>query len=76
MHSAKGLDFRHVYLVGLTTDGLPGRRVDDSTTDDESTATQEMQRRLLYTAMVRAVRHPGDDLGARSGASAAQRPSA
>lgn len=52
MHSAKGLDFPHVYIVGLTTNGLPGARNDHPDgADDESL---ERQRRLLYTAMIRA----------------------
>jgi superfamily I DNA/RNA helicase len=56
MHSAKGLDFPHVYLVGLTSDGIPGG--DLGTREDTSAETRseviEMQRRLLYTAMIRA----------------------
>ncbi|MGH2486842.1 MAG: 3'-5' exonuclease, partial [Ktedonobacterales bacterium] len=28
MHSAKGLDFPHVYLIGLTDDGIPGMSLD------------------------------------------------
>jgi superfamily I DNA/RNA helicase len=44
--SAKGLDFPHVYVVGLTTTGLtpPGQ-------DEEA---RQAQRRLLYTAIIRA----------------------
>lgn len=53
MHSAKGLDFPHVYVVGLTREGIPGARTrsDVSETQQE---TLEMQRRLLYTSMIRA----------------------
>lgn len=47
MHGAKGLDFPHVYIVDLTTSGLPLDRIRDA----ESYA---IQRRLLYTAMIRA----------------------
>lgn len=47
LHSAKGLDFPHVYIVDLTADGLPL----DPLRDAESYANQ---RRLLYTAMIRA----------------------
>ncbi len=49
LHSAKGLDFPHVYIVGLSADGLPL----DPMRDAESYANQ---RRLLYTAMIRAGR--------------------
>lgn len=47
MHGAKGLDFLHVYMVDVTTNGLPM----DYVRDAESYA---IQRRLLYTAMIRA----------------------
>ncbi|HEX2348848.1 MAG TPA: 3'-5' exonuclease, partial [Ktedonobacterales bacterium] len=53
MHSAKGLDFPHVYLVGLTNDGLPGARRDLPGSDSYSSGL-EQQRRLLYTSMIRA----------------------
>jgi superfamily I DNA/RNA helicase len=55
MHSAKGLDFPHVYLVGLTEGGIPG--VPPETSADELEDDHaELQRRLLYTAMIRAGR--------------------
>jgi superfamily I DNA/RNA helicase len=45
-----------VYLVGLTSDGVPsgnyGRR--DSEIGGTQSDVVEMQRRLLYTAMIRA----------------------
>lgn len=56
MHSAKGLDFPHVYLVGLTNDGVPTggfSRQSDEKAEAESDVV-ETQRRLLYTAMIRA----------------------
>lgn len=53
MHSAKGLDFPHVYLVGLTNNGLPGARHDFPGADPYSYGL-EQQRRLLYTSMIRA----------------------
>jgi hypothetical protein len=45
MHSAKGLDFPHVYLVGLTNDGLPGARRDLPGSDSYSSGL-EQQRTL------------------------------
>lgn len=53
MHSAKGLDFPHVYVVGLTKDGIPGSP-SDAASDDVQRDGLEMQRRLLYTSMIRA----------------------
>ena len=55
MHSAKGLDFPHVYLVGLTEGGIPGSPT-DSAADELEDDQLELQRRLLYTAMIRAGR--------------------
>lgn len=55
MHSAKGLDFPHVYLVGLTEGGIPGASPETSADELEDDHT-ELQRRLLYTAMIRAGR--------------------
>lgn len=51
MHSAKGLDFPHVYIVGLVNHGLPGWM---DVRKPGSLEANEMQRRLLYTAMLRA----------------------
>lgn len=53
MRSAKGLDFPHVYLVGLTQDGIPGSP-SGATAEDVQRDGLEMQRRLLYTSMIRA----------------------
>ncbi|MCP4548276.1 MAG: UvrD-helicase domain-containing protein [bacterium] len=50
IHSAKGLEFRRVYIVGLEENVLPGfyaLRADDP-------AAVEEERRLLYVAMTRA----------------------
>ncbi len=56
MHSAKGLDFPHVYLVGLTADGLPGGQGSADNSLDMPRDGRVAQRRLLYTAMIRAGR--------------------
>jgi superfamily I DNA/RNA helicase len=55
MHSAKGLDFPHVYLVGLTEGGIPGAPPETSA-DELEDDHLELQRRILYTAMIRAGR--------------------
>ena len=47
-HSAKGLEFDHVYLLGMEEDLFPMTRFDD---DDDD---MEEERRLCYVAMTRA----------------------
>lgn len=47
-HCAKGLEFDHVYLIGLEEDLFPMSRFDDE--DDDL----EEERRLCYVAMTRA----------------------
>ncbi|NIP87752.1 MAG: ATP-dependent helicase, partial [Gammaproteobacteria bacterium] len=47
-HSAKGLEFDHVYLVGLEEGFLP------HATALDSDAAVEEERRLCYVAMTRA----------------------
>ncbi len=50
MHSAKGLDFPHVYLVDLTARGIPPTLTAGAPNEE----TLELQRRLVYTSMCRA----------------------
>jgi superfamily I DNA/RNA helicase len=56
MHGAKGLDFPHVYVIGLTADGLPGAETSTPIAVEAPRSGLMVQRRLLYTAMIRAGR--------------------
>jgi DNA helicase-2/ATP-dependent DNA helicase PcrA len=47
VHAAKGLEFRHVFIVGLEQDLFPHRRLDESSDEEE-------ERRLFYVALTRA----------------------
>lgn len=47
VHSAKGLEFRCVYIVGMEDEQFPGSR------DDDPSAIEE-ERRLFYVALTRA----------------------
>ncbi len=51
LHSTKGLEYSHVYIVGLEDDRLPGVRA----TGDEGIRETEEARRLLYVGMTRAM---------------------
>ncbi|MFT6834192.1 MAG: superfamily I DNA/RNA helicase [Francisellaceae bacterium] len=51
MHSIKGLEFDHVFIMGLTDDNLPNKMGFSEEEDDLHITTE---RRLLYTCMTRA----------------------
>lgn len=48
IHSAKGLEFKHVFVVGMEEDLFPSQRSKDSRAD------MEEERRLFYVALTRA----------------------
>ena len=51
VHSAKGLEFSNVYLVGMEQGVFPGMRSMDAKDDVEE------ERRLAYVALTRAKKH-------------------
>ncbi|MCP6373844.1 ATP-binding domain-containing protein, partial [Klebsiella pneumoniae] len=54
IHTAKGLEWDTVYVVGLVEGTLPNRHVFD---DNASEDAVEEERRLLYVAITRARYH-------------------
>ncbi|MCA9717969.1 MAG: ATP-binding domain-containing protein, partial [Myxococcales bacterium] len=52
VHSAKGLEFNHVYMTGMEERVFPHAR----SLDDEDPARMEEERRLAYVAITRAKR--------------------
>lgn len=51
VHSAKGLEFQHVFVTGLEQDLFPSRRAQDESKD---LSEREEERRLFYVALTRA----------------------
>jgi DNA helicase II / ATP-dependent DNA helicase PcrA len=65
MHSAKGREFDHVFVLGLSANRMPGQRrttgdgvpdelLKESLPEDDRRAHEDEMRRLLYVAMTRA----------------------
>ncbi|MEZ4429926.1 MAG: 3'-5' exonuclease, partial [Nannocystaceae bacterium] len=57
IHSAKGLEFDHVYLTGMEERVFPHARVLDEVQDGTRHDGLEEERRLAYVAVTRARRH-------------------
>ena len=53
VHAAKGLEFEHVFIVGLEQDLFPHRPMDDPPAGGERMLNEE-ERRLFYVALTRA----------------------
>ncbi|MEK9184766.1 MAG: 3'-5' exonuclease, partial [Patescibacteria group bacterium] len=51
VHSAKGLEFDYVFIVGLEEDLFPHKKFDENDINDEEA---EEERRLFYVALTRA----------------------
>jgi len=54
MHNAKGLEFEHVFIIGLEDGLLPHARSIDEDLKNSSNAKVEEERRLLYVGITRA----------------------
>jgi len=54
LHSAKGLEFDAVFLIGVEEDILPHRRALEEHTHGTDTEALEEERRLFYVGMTRA----------------------
>ncbi len=54
MHSAKGLEWDHVFVIGVEEGTVPHRRVDAPKRSDAIAGDLEEERRLFYVAMTRA----------------------
>jgi DNA helicase II / ATP-dependent DNA helicase PcrA len=52
VHTAKGLEFKHVYVIGLNEGVFPSTR----TLEDDAYLGLEEERRLCYVAMTRAMK--------------------
>jgi DNA helicase-2/ATP-dependent DNA helicase PcrA len=54
LHSAKGLEWDHVFLIGLEEGSMPHRRVDAPRKSDAIAGDLEEERRLFYVGITRA----------------------
>lgn len=54
MHSAKGLEFRNVYIIGINEGTIPHEKSYDIEDDDKKNEQIEEERRLMYVGMTRA----------------------
>jgi superfamily I DNA/RNA helicase len=57
LHSAKGLEWDHVFLIGLEEGSMPHRRVDTPRKSDAIAGDIEEERRLFYVGITRAREH-------------------
>lgn len=54
MHSAKGLEFRYVYIIGINEGTIPHEKSYDIDDDEKKAEQIEEERRLMYVGMTRA----------------------
>ena len=54
MHSAKGLEFRYVYIIGINEGTMPHEKSYDVDDEDKKAEQIEEERRLMYVGMTRA----------------------
>lgn len=54
MHSAKGLEFKYVYIIGINEGTIPHEKSYDIDDDEKKAEQIEEERRLMYVGMTRA----------------------
>ncbi|ENZ9534894.1 TPA: ATP-dependent helicase [Clostridioides difficile] len=54
MHSAKGLEFRNVYIIGVNEGTIPHEKSYDICKEEKKEEQLEEERRLMYVAITRA----------------------
>ena len=54
MHSAKGLEFKNVYIIGTNEGTIPHEKSYDIEDEKKKTEQIEEERRLMYVAITRA----------------------
>ena len=54
MHSAKGLEFRNDYIIGINEGTIPHEKSYDIEDEDKKAEQIEEERRLMYVGMTRA----------------------